>query len=88
MTLMKTALIAGALTIASTAAFAQIGAPTAGVNYRTLNYQAYQAQTNGADSFASADRVRTPRSNAASRWRIDPRSEGAGYVTGGGVDLR
>lgn len=89
MTRMKIALVASALTIASTGAFAQTMAPTSGVNFRTLNYQAYQAQTNGIDSYASADRVRAPISRATpSPWRIDPRAEGAGYVTGGGVSLR
>lgn len=89
MTRMKIALVASALTIASTGAFAQTMAPTNGVNFRTLNYQAYRAQTNGMDSYASADRVRAPTSRATpSRWQIDPRDVGIGYVTGGGVSLR
>jgi len=92
MTRMKISLIAGALTIASTGALAQTMAPTQGVNYGTpayQAYQAYQAHTGGADSYASADYVRTPIPRAAPpRWRIDPRAEGAGYVTGGGVSLR
>lgn len=89
MTRMKIALVAGALSIASTGAFAQTMAPTTGVNFRTLNYQAYQAQTNGVDSYASADRVRAPIPRAAPSYRrLDPRDVGAGYVTGGGVSLR
>lgn len=95
MTRTKMALIAGALTIASTGAFAQTMGATAGVNFGTPGYQAYQqhrtyrVQTSGTDSYASADRVRRPISHAApSLWRIDPRAEGAGYVTGGGVSLR
>lgn len=87
MTRMKMALVAGALTLASTGAFAQTMGATAGVNFRTLNYQAYQGQTSGTDSYASADRVRTPISRAVPS-RLDPRDVGAGYVTGGGVSLR
>lgn len=90
MTRTKIALIAGALTIASTGAFAQTMGPTAGVNFGSPEYEAYQARTNGMDSYASAHRVRTPTARAVptSQWRIDSRDLANGYVTGGGVDLR
>lgn len=89
MTRIKTALIAGALTIASTGAFAQTMAPTAGVNFGSPAYEAYQARTDGMNSYASADRVRMPTTRAVSTSRrIDPRDLAKGYVTGGGVSLR
>lgn len=95
MTRIKMALVASALTIASTGAFAQTMGATAGVDFGTPAYQAYQqhrayqARTDGSESYASAERVRTPIPRAApSSRRIDPRVEGAGYVTGGGVSLR
>lgn len=90
MTRIKTALIAGALTMASTGAFAQTMAPTTGVNFGSPAYEAYQARTDGMNSYASADRVRMPMTHAVStsRSRIDPRDLAKGYVTGGGVSLR
>lgn len=90
MTRTKMALIAGALTIASTGAIAQTMGPTAGVNFGSPAYEAYQARTNGSDSYASANRVRMPmtRASSMSRQQIDARDLANGYVNGGGVDLR
>lgn len=90
MTRIKMALIASALTMASTGAFAQTMGPTAGVNFGSPAYEAYQARTDAMNSYASADRVRMPMARAVptSQGRIDPRSLANGYVSGGGVTLR
>ncbi len=87
----KTFLLAGALAIAGSTAFAQTMAPNIGVNFGSPNDDAYRADA-GLNSYASVDRVR-PAALVASQaprsvWQSRAQDIGAGYVTGGGVSLR
>jgi hypothetical protein len=93
MTSIKTALLAGALAIASSSAFAQTIAPTTGVDFGSPAYRAYQQDTD-LNSYASATRIQTtgPIAQGAytanSAWQARARALGAGYVQGGGVSYR
>jgi hypothetical protein len=93
MTSIKISLMAGALVVASSSAFAQTIAPTIGVDFGSPNYRAYQQDT-GLNSYASATRIQTtgPIAQGAymanTAWQSRARALGAGYVQGGGVSYR
>ena len=76
----KTALLAGVLATMSTMAFAQAGAPTAGVDFRSV----YGSNADGSASYARAGqyvRIRAAR-HATIRQR---ETTGSGVISGGGV---
>ena len=87
----KTALLVGALAIASSSAFAQTIVPNIGVDFGSPSYRAYQRDTRLNDDF-----YRLPVGSPAWAARLDryraeqTRAEamGAGIVTGGGVSMR
>jgi hypothetical protein len=95
----KTVLLVGALTIASSGAFAQTIAPNVGVDLGSPSYRAYQHDT-ALNAYDSADGVRSKGPAWASRferkraWQARAAAEsrahevGALIVNGGGVDLR
>jgi hypothetical protein len=95
----KTALLVGALAIASSSAFAQTIAPNIGVDFGSPGYRAYQRNT-AMDSYDSAAGVRSKGPAWASRyehsraWQARIAAEnraheiGSLIVNGGGVDLR
>jgi len=92
----KAVLLVGALTIASSSAFAQTIAPNVGVDLGSPSYRAYQ-QDNALKAYDSADGVRSKGPAWASRYehrRAPTAAEtraheiGALIVNGGGVDLR
>jgi hypothetical protein len=92
MTSIKIALLAGALVFAGSSAFAQTIAPTAGVDFGSPNYRAYQ-QDASFNSYASTTRIQTTGPIAqggylANAWRSRGQALGAGYVQGGGVSYR
>jgi hypothetical protein len=92
-----TALLVGALTIASSGAFAQTIAPNGGVDLGSPSYRAYQ-QDSGLNAYDSADGVRNkPSASRSERNRTlrahvaaENRAHEVGglIVSGGGVDLR
>lgn len=72
----KTALLAGVLATVSTMAFAQAGAPTAGVDFRSI--YASNATANGSVSYARAGKHL--RTQAANHQTIRPReTTGSGH---------
>jgi hypothetical protein len=92
----NTALLVGALAIASSSALAQTIAPDVGVNFGSPTYRAYQ-QDMALKSYDSAGGVRSNGPAWASRYehRRAPtaaenraREIGGLIVSGGGVDLR
>jgi hypothetical protein len=78
----KTVLLAGVLASVSTMAFAQAGAPTAGVDFRSV--YGSNANADGNASYARAGQhVRTRTvSHATTRQR---ETTGSGFTSGGGV---
>ncbi|HEY2754616.1 MAG TPA: hypothetical protein VGJ01_02600 [Pseudolabrys sp.] len=95
----KTALLVGALAIASSSAFAQTIVPNIGVDFGSPSYRAYQRDT-ALNSYDSADGVRSKGPAWASRYEHNRASQartaaerrahenGGLIVSGGGVDLR
>jgi hypothetical protein len=95
----KTALLVGALTIASSGAFAQTIAPNVGVDLGSPSYRAYQ-QDSALNAYDSADGVRGKGPAWATRYDHSRASQartaaenraheiGGLIVSGGGVDLR
>ena len=93
----NTALLVGALAIASSSAFAQTIAPDVGVNFGSPTYRAYQ-QDMALKSYDSAGGVRSKGPAWASRYEQRRASQAAAeqrareigglMVSGGGVDLR
>jgi hypothetical protein len=93
----RTALLVGALAIASSSAFAQTIVPNTGVDFGSPSYRAYQRDS-GLNSYDSADGVRSNGPAWASRYEQRRASQAAAekrareigglMVSGGGVDLR
>jgi hypothetical protein len=88
MTMIKAILLVGTLAISSTSAFAQTIVPTAGVDFGSPSYDAYQrANRTGSDAHAGRVRRADPARQApVARTRTE--TTGQGYVSGGSSDRR
>jgi hypothetical protein len=84
----KTALLVGALTVASSSAFAQTIVPNVGVDFGSPSYQAYQRDIalNNYDRASRYGHRRAWQGCTAAERRAH--EIGGLIVSGGGVDLR